>query len=72
MMIYKLAGRILKAAMLTLFLSVWMGCSLTPIIVMPESKVQKISAGESANFDGYLLTNSALIQLLEKAEKVCK
>jgi hypothetical protein len=37
-------------------------------MVMPEAKVQKMLKGELANFDGYLMTISAVTKLLEKAE----
>ena len=45
------------------------GCSPTPVIVLPEAKVQKISKGASADFDGWLLTSSALDKLLQRAER---
>ena len=66
--------QIFKMAILILLSSVLMSCSLIktqPVIVQPESQVQKMLKGESANFSGYLLTDSALSQLLESAEK-CK
>jgi hypothetical protein len=39
------------------------------VVILPESKVQKISAGESASFDGFVITGGALAKMLESAEK---
>lgn len=69
-----LADRIFKPAILALFLSALTACwpiKPEPPVMLPESKVQKISKGESANFDGYLLTTGATVKLLEVAER-CK
>ena len=46
-------------------------CVTTSTVVLPDSQVQKMSKGESALFDGYLLTPGAVAKLLETAEK-CK
>lgn len=47
------------------------GCWWDSQVVLPDSRVQKMSKGQSANFDGYLLTNGALVGLYEKA-KACQ
>lgn len=67
-----LADRTFKTAMLMLSLSVLTGCwpiKPEPPVVLPESQVQKMSKGDSANFDGYLMTTGATVKLLEKAER---
>ena len=64
------------AAILSLVISVILSLVATscclfqtqPGIVLDESKVQKMLKGDSANFDGYLLTTSAVAKLLETAE----
>jgi hypothetical protein len=38
-------------------------------VVLPDSKVQKMSVGDSATFEGFLLTGGAVAKLLEGAEK---
>lgn len=72
---YKLADKMSKAAMLMLLAFVLTAC--WPIkpdapVILNESKVQKMQKGESANFDGWLLTDGAFVKLLEKAERICK
>jgi hypothetical protein len=67
-------GRILLLGMLMLSSLALTGCwpiKPDPVIVMPESQVQKMLKGESANFDGYLMTTGAVTKLLERAEQ-CK
>lgn len=64
------AGLILKAVMLMLLSAGLTACFQTDrVIVLPDSRVQKMSKGESANFDGYLLTTGAAAKLLETAER---
>lgn len=67
---YKKAGRILSMAILLLSVNALTGCwPVKPdTILLPPSQVQKMLKGDSANFDGYLLTNAALVKLLERAE----
>lgn len=72
MRIFKRAGWLLLMAIGLLWSAGLTGCWLhpnPPPIVINESKVQKISKGESANFNGWILTDGALTKLLESAEK---
>lgn len=62
----------LIAALLNLALTACWPIKPNPTVVLPESKVQKLSKGESASFDGFLLTAGALAKLLETAEKCQK
>jgi hypothetical protein len=41
----------------------------SPVIIMPESKTEKISKGDIATMDGWLLSDSALCKLLEAAKR---
>jgi len=67
-------GRIFRAAMLMLSLFVLTSCSMlkpAPPVVMPESRAIYLEAGKPTPLTGWLLSESALAKLLEKAES-CK
>jgi len=76
MPIFKPAALLLKTVMLMLLLSALTSCHLLrptpPVVILQESKVQKISKGESADFDGYVLSDAAAIRLIEAAERCTK
>jgi hypothetical protein len=57
--------------MLTLFSFALISCYEKIIIVMPEARAVKLQQGEPAPFPGWLLTDSAMASLLERAEQ-CK
>jgi hypothetical protein len=72
MMQRKMVGRILQTVTLIALLHGLTGCCLfqsQSVVILPESKVQKISSGESANFDGFVVTGGALSKMLEAAER---
>jgi len=64
------AGTILLTAILMLLLLALTSCSWRSkeTIVMPESRTVKLKQGEPAPYPGWLLTDSAMAQLLEAAE----
>jgi len=64
------AVRIWWTAMLMLLLLASIGCSSQSkaVIVMPEARTVKLKLGEPAPYPGWLLTDSAMAQLLEAAE----
>lgn len=61
-------GRILPMVILMLFLLASIGCSHR-VQVLPESRAVKLGQGDPAPFPGWLLTNGALVKLLEISEK---
>lgn len=54
--------------MLTLSLLALTACSQSPVIVMNEAKTMKINEGEAAPWSGWLLTDGAMVELLECCE----
>lgn len=69
---YKRAVIVLLAATLTLLPLALTSCSHpAAVIVMPEAKAIPMEPGDKAPEKGWLLSESALLKLLEKAES-CK
>lgn len=67
---YNKAGRILLTAMLMLSLLVSTGCSKKiQVTVLPEARTEKIKQGQASPFDGWILTDGAMVKLLELAER---
>lgn len=72
---FRKGARLLPAVMLALCLSALTGCSLfkpaPPPVVLQESVPAHLSRGTPTPFDGWLLSESSLAKLLERAEN-CK
>jgi hypothetical protein len=65
-----MVGKILSIMMLMLFLSGLTGCLLKQeTIVLNEARTVKLEVGMQAPWDGWLLTDGALITLLESVER---
>ena len=52
-------------AILTLLLLALTACSLNRVIVLDEARTIKIEQGEVAPWSGWLLTDEAVVELLE-------
>jgi len=63
---------LLSVAILLLCLLLSTGCSQRPLIVVNEAKTLKLMQGESAPWDGWLLTDGALVTLLEEVKRCQK
>ena len=57
--------KLLLMAMLMLSIHGLTGCVKQPVVVMAESQTVQIKAGEVSPIDGWLLTDQALIELVE-------
>lgn len=55
--------------MLMLSLLALTACSPKPVIVLDKAKTVKIEQGEAAPWDGWLLTNGAMVELLECCDR---
>ena len=58
-------GDLLLMVMLVLLMHGLTGCAKPTVVVMAESQTVQINAGEVSPIDGWLLTNQALIELVE-------
>lgn len=54
---------------LTLLLSALIGCSGPRTVVLPEARTARLAAGDPAPFAGWLLTDGAMVRVLEAAER---
>lgn len=70
---YNKAAKISSLMILIASLAALTACCRAPTttVLLPESRVQKMLKGESASYDGFLLTGGALTKILEAAER-CK
>lgn len=62
-------AKTLIAATLMLCLLALTSCSPKPVIVLNEAKTVKIEQGEPAPWSGWMLTDGALVKLLECCER---
>lgn len=58
-------GGVLLMALLTLLMLALTSCAKPTVVVMAESQTVQIEAGQVAPVDGWLLTDQALIELIE-------
>lgn len=64
------AGATWLMAMLMLSLLALTNCSVKHVTtVLPEAKTAKVKAGEPAPFDGWILTDGTMAEILEAGER---